>query len=89
MSRAAKQVIEELRGQVLALHRRIALLEGGLEGKTAELATVRDELYAERVQRIAAQRGLVHYMRQHGDGHLIGYDPDKDLGLSVLSPARG
>jgi hypothetical protein len=37
----------------------------------------------EILTRVSAQRGLVRYMRDHGEGHRIGYDPDHDPAVSA------
>ena len=36
-----------------------------------------DLLEVEIQTRLAAQRGLVRWMREHGEGDKIGYDPDQ------------
>ena len=41
------------------------------------------EVRREQVQRVSAQRGLVAYMREHGLGDRIGYDPDQDPSLTL------
>lgn len=88
-------------------------LEAVQRGHSEEVTALRRELFAEQQQRMAAQRGLVPYVRslelfdiwlcsqprlreslrpklqELGLWEIkLGYDPDKDLGLSVVSPLR-
>jgi hypothetical protein len=57
-----------------------------------ELAVRRGEMtiQVEQLKRVSAQRGLVAYMREHGLGDRIGYDPDQDASLAHLreEPAK-
>jgi hypothetical protein len=48
-----------------------------------QLVMTRAEVATERMIRYHAQRGLVAYMREHGLGDRIGYDPDKDEALQA------
>jgi hypothetical protein len=48
---------------------------------------LRAELEVEQIRRVSAQRGLVAYMKEHGLGDRIGYDPDQDESLNPLLKA--
>ena len=107
---AGRQTKRELLGQINALQREAARQA---QLRQAREETLRDEVQKERTMRIAAQRGLVPYVRslEEFDHWLreqpelckqlqpileelglweikLGYDPDKDLSLSAVSPHR-
>lgn len=44
----------------------------------AQIRSLQQTISYERSMRVSAQRGLVSYMRNHGLGDRIGYDPDTD-----------
>ena len=64
---AIKALTDQLAGRGVEIHR--------LESEKRFLEA---RLKQERNTRVYAQRGLVDYMREHGLGDRIGYDPDAD-----------
>jgi hypothetical protein len=71
------QQVETVRQLQIASHK-LEICKADNEGKDVRIFMLEQEVQAERIQRVAAQRGLVRYMKEHGLGHRIGYDPDED-----------
>lgn len=70
--RAAMQVAEN----------KLALCRAAHRGKDAQIVVLEKIAESERIQRVAAQRGLVRYMKMHDLEERIGYDPDSDPSIN-------
>jgi len=87
--RALQKELDEVRKQFdeerVSLSQRIVEAQTQLNNARAltqvrdhQIRVLQETVKAEQIQRVAAQRGLVRYMKDHGLGDRIGYDPDTD-----------